>query len=110
MEIKIERLDNEDKRTRVKYEHHLLLQVMTRHKIPINENPLMLWIKELRDANEMIWDAEDELRRCESVQNFGEPFKDAARNAFTYNTKRHALKQSINEYFNSDITEEKQYG
>jgi hypothetical protein len=40
LEIKIERLTDEDKRKRVKHEHHLLMQVLVRHKIPIHDSPL----------------------------------------------------------------------
>jgi hypothetical protein len=58
----------------------------------------------------VIWNAEDELRKCELKRDFGESFQTAAQNAFTYNGKRYAVKQAINAYFNSDITEEKQYG
>jgi hypothetical protein len=110
LEIKIERLTDEEKRKRVKHEHHLLMQVLVRHKIPIHDSPLLQWSKELHDANKVIWNAEDELRKCELKRDFGESFQTAAQNAFTYNGKRYAVKQAINAYFNSDITEEKQYG
>lgn len=110
LEIKISNIVNVEKVKKVKHEHHLLMQVMFMQKIPINEEPMSLWIKELHDCNQKIWDAENILRQQESSASHSELFRKAAVDAFSYNMKRHAVKQSINQYFNSEITEEKQYG
>lgn len=110
LEIKSERFVDDKKIQHVLYEHNLLKKVMLSHNINVSALPLSEYFADLKLANEKIWDAENSLRISEDKQEYDETFIQAAREAFTYNTKRHGIKQKINAHFQSDILEEKQYG
>lgn len=110
LEIKISNIVDENKNNKVKREHHLLMQVVLANEIPINQEPLASWIKDLHSHNEKIWNAENILRQQQSKGLYKEKFQEAAQDAFMYNMKRHEVKQNINNHYNSDLTEEKQYG
>ena len=64
---------------------------------------------ELKRANEILWNVEDALRRCEARRQFDEEFISLAQLVYTSNDQRAALKKRINLLFNSAIVEEKSY-
>jgi hypothetical protein len=64
---------------------------------------------ELKRANEILWNVEDALRRCEARRQFDAEFVSFARLVYTSNDQRAALKKRINLLFNSAIVEEKSY-
>jgi hypothetical protein len=78
--------------------------------IPIGDEPLQSLIVELSEVNQIIWDTENELRELEKKRNFSQTFVSAARRAYLTNYRRYQIKRKINELFNSNIYEEKQYG
>jgi len=110
LEIKLERIVDEAKKKRVLHEYNLLMEVVFVQSLHIDQNPLLELMNELRFANTQIWDAENILRQCELNAVYDKTFQQAARTAFTFNTVRHGIKQRINTLFDSNITEEKQYG
>ena len=79
------------------------------HKL-INNDPVIDNLKkELFDVNSMLWDIENNKRRCEAENNFGWGFIQLARDVYFYNDKRAEIKRKINLHTNSDVIEEKEY-
>jgi hypothetical protein len=63
----------------------------------------------LQQINEALWDVEDEIRRCEAQQDFGDRFVELARLVYRTNDRRAAVKREINDLLGSRLVEEKQY-
>ena len=60
-------------------------------------------------VNLNLWETEDEIRVLESKKIFDEKFIELARNVYFKNDKRFEIKSKINNYYGSQIVEEKQY-
>jgi hypothetical protein len=75
----------------------------------VRSDKLDALIADLRQVNEEIWEIEDEIRRCESRQDFGPRFVELARSVYRTNDRRAAVKRRINELLGSVIVEEKSY-
>jgi hypothetical protein len=65
---------------------------------------------ELRSINEVLWQAEEDLRRHERRQLFDEDFIATARLVYMTNDRRSELKRQIDELLGSSLIEEKFYG
>lgn len=65
--------------------------------------------EELLKVNKALWDIEDAIRIKEYNQEFDNEFIELARNVYTTNDKRCALKKTIDIILGSHITEEKSY-
>jgi uncharacterized damage-inducible protein DinB len=63
--------------------------------------------RELRVANETLWEVENTLRALEERQDFGANFVAAARRVYLGNDERAALKRQINQLSGSALREEK---
>jgi hypothetical protein len=63
----------------------------------------------LTEVNERLWVIEDDIRLCESRQNFGQQFIDLARSVYIENDARAAIKKRINLALGSQLIEEKSY-
>ena len=63
----------------------------------------------LRGVNQALWYIEDYKRQCEQSKSFDDGFIAAARQVYSKNDQRAAIKRSINEICGSDIVEEKIY-
>ena len=63
----------------------------------------------LKKVNETLWDVEDQLRRLEAAQDFGEEFVALARSVYQQNDKRSDLKRQINLLTGARLMEEKSY-
>lgn len=66
-------------------------------------------VRELRGANEALWDIEDEIRACERRRDFSERFIELARSVYRTNDRRASLKYRVNRLLDSEIVEEKSY-
>ena len=110
LEIKINQFDDENQIANANREYELLMQVAHNHGVPINESPLREMANELFEVNSIIWDTENELRELEGQEDLLYQFVAAARRAYLTNYRRYEIKRRINEMFNSEIVEEKQYG
>ena len=64
---------------------------------------------DLVKVNSSLWDVEDELRRLESVGEFGDTFVKLARSVYELNDHRAALKRKVNTELGSGLIEEKSY-
>ena len=67
------------------------------------------WILKLKDVNYKIWNTENMIREKESAQSFDQDFIELARQVYINNDKRSSIKKQINEYYSSDIVEQKEY-
>jgi hypothetical protein len=63
----------------------------------------------LREVNEVLWDLEEVVRRCDAAGEFGKSFVDAARSIIHTNNRRASLKREINRLLGADFQEEKSY-
>ena len=57
----------------------------------------------LQAVNESLWEIEDDIRRCEAAQDFGQRFIEVARSVYKVNDCRGQLKRRINELLGSRI-------
>ncbi len=64
---------------------------------------------EMYNINQILWEIEDNIRIKEFKKEFDEEFIKLARSVYINNDKRALIKNKINNYFNSDITEIKEY-
>lgn len=107
LEIKAERITDEEKLQNVKTELELLAQVW---KTVSLDTEAILPLKEtLKGINQALWDIEDQIRIKESRQEFDQEFINLARSVYVQNDQRAAAKKQINVLLGSRIKEEKSY-
>lgn len=107
LEIKAERITDEEKLKNVKTELELLVQVWETASV---DAEAVLPLKEtLKGINQALWDIEDQIRVKESKQEFDQEFIDLARAVYVQNDQRAAAKKQINAMLGSSIVEEKSY-
>ncbi len=64
---------------------------------------------EMYNINNKLWEIEDNIRIKEFKKEFDDEFINLARSVYINNDKRALIKNKINNYFNSDIIEIKDY-
>jgi len=64
---------------------------------------------QLKAVNQLLWQIEDDIRRCEQAKDFGPRFVELARSVYRNNDRRSALKRDINHLLGSELVEEKLY-
>jgi len=107
LEIKVERIDDPQKRANVERELDLLTGLW--HAESAETGEITRLRGELKSLNEKLWRIEDEIRDCERNGDFGDRFVGLARGIYRTNDERAALKRRINEALGSTILEEKSY-
>ena len=107
LEIKLERIEDADKLVNVKLDWETLSAARDAAIEPSGE--LERLSAELKQANEALWDIEDDIRDRERGKDFGDSFVELARGVYKTNDKRAALKREINEFLGSSLIEEKSY-
>ncbi|BDD89444.1 DUF6165 family protein [Desulfofustis limnaeus] len=107
LQIKMERIEDPEKRRNVRKELAALDAVRRDRGVPAPE--LEELVGQLRQVNEQLWDIEDAIRLCERQQEFGARFVQLARSVYQSNDRRAALKYQINRLLDSEIVEEKSY-
>ena len=107
LEIKCDRISGESKRRNVQRELRDLQAIRDR-SITMSEE-LSSLARELKRANEALWEAEDAIRLCEARREFGPRFVELARSIYRGNDLRTGLKRRINRLFGPDVGEEKSY-
>lgn len=103
LEIKNERIRDENKRQIVQNEMNYLKPLIDAHNLDID-----LW-KTMKTVNEELWDIEERIREKEKTQSFDQEFIELARKVYITNDERCRVKNKINEYLHSDIKEIKSY-
>jgi hypothetical protein len=107
LQIKMERIEDPEKRRNVQKELITLDAVWRDRGVPALE--LDELVRQLRQINEQLWDIEDAIRLCERQQEFGARFVQLARSVYQSNDRRAAVKYQINRLLDSEIVEEKSY-
>jgi|TARA_Y100000389_G_scaffold193418_1_gene222167 hypothetical protein len=67
------------------------------------------YLDSLIKVNSDLWRIEDEIRKFEKKGVFNKNFIDLARSVYIQNDKRFEIKNEINEFFNSNFKEQKEY-
>lgn len=107
LEIKRARIPEEGKRHRIERALAVLSSTMSEN---IPSTPRLAELsRELASVNEVLWQAEDDLRNHERHQTFDQRFIDTARMVYLNNDRRSELKRHINELLGSAVPEEKFY-
>ena len=107
LEIKMERIKDDTKLKNIQKEWDSLNQSRT--------NEILISVKldklttELKKINETLWVIEDDIRKCERHQDFGDAFITLARSVYFKNDDRAKVKRKINELLGSRLIEEKSY-
>ena len=107
LEIKLDRIDDAEKRTNVKVEWESLTAARD-SAIPSSDD-LQRLSRDLKEVNERLWEIEDDIRQCEQKKDFGDTFIKLARSVYINNDDRARLKREINELLGSSLVEEKSY-
>jgi len=108
LDIKLLKIDNEDKLVNVKNEHETLYPYVLM-LLDLHQAPLRKLYDELTEVNSLLWNIEDDIRDCERDKDFSQKFIDLARSVYVTNDKRALIKKQINQLTNSNLTEEKSY-
>ena len=107
LEIKLEKVKDKTNQEEINKEYKILKEVQN-SSIEAPEK-LKIFMKEIKEVNQNLWNIEDKLRFCEKNKDFGQTFIDLARNVYLNNDKRSKIKSKINEISSSNIKEIKQY-
>lgn len=108
LEIKKERIDDQEKRRNVEVELSMLESLWDKSEYA--GNPLVTAKRqELKAINEELWDIEDDLRLKESQASFEKEFVELARSVYFTNDRRAKAKKDINVGVGSALVEEKSY-
>ena len=102
LEIKLENIKDEEKRTNVLTEYNTLNPL-------IEELNVDKFKEDLRYINNKLWDIEDKIREKERDKEFDDEFVELARSVYYTNDIRAQIKRDINVKFESDLIEEKSY-
>ena len=101
--LKQKNIKDENKMININKEINYLKDNVNKYKI---ENELF---NEIYNINEKLWEIEDNIRIKEFKKEFDDEFINLARSVYINNDKRALIKNKINNYFNSDINEIKDY-
>lgn len=104
IEIKLERIADEEKRKNLKHELDVLDKAVS--DIIDRSNPLY---KSLYKVNTELWNIEDHIRELERNKDFGKDFIETARSVYFKNDLRSDIKRQINLTTDSGLIEEKSY-
>jgi Family of unknown function (DUF6165) len=107
LDLKLDHVDDPEKRTHVARERAALTSTMQRDIPPAAE--LSRLADQLKSVNAALWRVEDELRLCEREGRFDSEFVALARSVYHTNDRRARLKHEINQLTNSEIVEQKSY-
>ena len=107
LEIKLEKINESDKKQNIKYE----LDLLNSEYIKIQElnKEIENYFKQLKEINLELWDIEESIRDCERRNNFDSEFIELSRKIYIKNDLRFEIKNQINKKFSSEIVEEKSY-
>lgn len=106
LEIKAAQFRDEGKREHVLHELRLLREEAEALALPPETDRLL---EGLREVNQLLWDAENEVRALEADGQFDNAFIAVARKIHRSNDERAELKRKINDLCGSDIAEQKEY-
>ena len=108
LEIKKNKIKNSLKLDNIHKEHKLLNEICD-NLYSKNDKQFYKFKKMLFDVNSKLWEIEDKIRIHEKESKFDEDFIKLARQVYKVNDERFKIKTLVNEYYNSDLIEEKEY-
>ena len=107
LSIKYEKIADPTKRAMLEKEMRYLQDAMMDiTTFPPSETRL---VEKLRNINAELWDTENKIRQKERLRQFDREFIELARRVYKNNDERSAIKNEINEIFNSEIIDIKSY-
>tara|TARA_B100001778_G_scaffold264447_1_gene225296 strand:+ start:45 stop:434 length:390 start_codon:yes stop_codon:yes gene_type:complete len=108
LKIKKKKISSESKLINIENELDSLSEIANKF---MEVDPLAFenFMKELVEVNSNLWETEDKIRVMEKTKNFNEDFIQLARSVYFTNDKRFEIKSKINNFYESEIVEEKQY-
>lgn len=111
IEIKLERIAEEDKRVNIMNEYNALTPVIQIMYTEANANndKLSFLQNELLNINKTLWNMEDIIRIHEVEERFDSDFIELARSIYYANDERIMIKKQINELTGSLLVEENYY-
>lgn len=104
LEIKLKKIDNPDSLKYIETELYELNSEFNKY----SDLPIEMYL-DLKKVNMKLWSIEDKIRIKESKQEFDDEFIQLARDVYFNNDLRSKIKKEINNFFNSDFQEVKQY-
>ena len=107
LEIKLERIADEEKLAHVRREHALL--TARRDAAVPSSAALDVLSGRIAAVNRALWEIEDDLRAMEGAGDFGADFVEKARAVYRTNDERSRLKRRIDEITGSALSERKSY-
>ncbi|WP_111498270.1 MULTISPECIES: DUF6165 family protein [Marinobacter] len=107
LEIKSERIQDEDKVRNVRLELNELSETWNEAVDDVSKVADLR--QQLKAVNEQLWEIEDDIRDQEAAQDFGPRFIELARAVYVTNDKRAAIKKEVNLALGSRFVEEKSY-
>ena len=108
LKIKEQKINDEKKLLNIKKELGLLSSIAEKF-IEKDEKSYKKFMDELFKINLQLWETEDSIRILENKKNFNDEFIQLARNVYYSNDKRFEIKSKINNFYGSEIVEEKDY-
>ena len=108
LKIKEEKINDEKKLLNIKKELGLLSSIAEKF-IEKDKKSYKKFMDELFEINLQLWETEDSIRILENKKNFNDEFIQLARNVYYSNDKRFEIKSKINNFYGSEIVEEKDY-
>ena len=113
LEIKLENIADEDKRTNIINEYQALTPNITDIFANADNNGDLTGLEalytDLLNVNKTLWNIEDMIRDCEREESFGTDFIELARSVYYTNDDRSDIKKAINKLTGSLLVEEKSY-
>ena len=105
LQIKNERIDDEDKLKNIRTELSLLTETASKNGVDLSHQ----FVLELKKINEKLWEIEDDIRDKEREKKFDEEFIQLARAVYFTNDERCRVKNKISKMIGSEFIEEKSY-
>jgi hypothetical protein len=112
LQIKEEKLTNEDIKSSIKKEIKSISKKVTKDLNALDDKQLEkfdILMNKLSSINSELWDIENKIREKESQQVFDRHFIELARQVYHLNDERSNIKRTINELLHSKILEYKEY-
>ena len=105
LEIKMERIDDQEKVKLAGHEHKQLSDELSKHDVSDIDDLR----SKLKEINSKLWVIEDDIRERERQNDFTQEFIRLARAVYFTNDERFKVKNTINLRYNSDVKEVKSY-
>jgi len=110
LEIKSDKIKDTIDKEEIAKEYTSLQNTLGKIKLDADqEKHINQAIIDLKKINIKLWEIEDQKRLAEKNKNFDDVFIELARSVYKLNDQRSKIKRNVNESFNSNIKEIKQY-